>query len=103
MRNSASWWRGPVFALTLLVVAGCAAQTPSATPMTGPATSVDVPQREDAAFGDVVVGTGLDSGTAAFMMLAGSTLKVIDGHTFVARHVCPNGATAKAAYHLYLS
>ena len=72
MRNSAPWWRGLVFALTLLVVAGCAAQTPSPTPMTGPATSVDVPQREDAAFGDVVVSTGLDSGTAAFMMLAGS-------------------------------
>jgi len=86
--------------LTLVVVAGCAAQTPAAT-MTGPATSVDVLQREDAAFGDVVVSTGLDSGTAAFMMLAESTMKVIDGHTFVVRQAFPNGATAKAAYHLY--
>ena len=102
MRNSsAPWWRGLVLALTLLVVAGCAAQTPSVTPVTGPATSVDVPQREDAAFGDVVVGTGLESGTAAFMMLAGSTLKVVDGYTFVVRQAFPNGATAKAAYHLY--
>jgi hypothetical protein len=100
MRNSAPWWRGLVCALTLVVVAGCAAQTPAAT-MTGPATSVDVAQREDAAFGDVVVSTGLDSGTAAFMMLAESTTKVIDGHTFVVRQAFPNGATAKAAYHLY--
>ena len=100
MRNSAPWWRGLVCALTLVVVAGCAAQTPAAT-MTGPATSVDVLQREDAAFGDVVVSTGLDSGTAAFMMLSGSTMKVIDGHTFVVRQAFPNGATAKAAYHLY--
>ncbi len=92
---------GLVLALTLLVFTGCAAQTPQVTPVTGPASSVDVAQHEDAAFGDVVVGSGFDSGTAAFMMLAGSTLKVVDGHTFVARQVFPNGATAKAAYHLY--
>ena len=34
-------------------------------------------------------------------MLAGSTVKVVDGHTFVVRQAFPNGATAKAAYHLY--
>ena len=98
-------------AAALLVVAGCAVPTPSvstpptqassATPATGPATSVVELQREDSAFGDIVTSTGLDSGTAAFMMLAGSTLNVVDGHTFVARQDFPNGATAKAAYHLY--
>jgi hypothetical protein len=97
MRNSAPWWRGPVCALMLLVVAGCTTQTPSPTPVAGPATSMDVAQREDAAFGDLVVSSGLDSGTAAFMMLAGSTMKVVDGHTFVVRQAFPNGATAKAA------
>jgi hypothetical protein len=98
-------------ALALLLVAGCTVQAPSvstsaqqtsaAKPVAGPLTSVLEPQREDAAFGAIVTKAGLDSGTAAFMMLAGSTLKVVDGHTFVARQEFPNGATAKAAYHLY--
>lgn len=111
MSKTTLWCRGLAGALTLLLAAGCVAQPPSAitsgqqtsatTPTSGPATSVTDPQREDAAFGDIVTGTGLDSGTAAFMMLAGSTLKVVDGHTFVARQSFPNGATAKAAYHLF--
>lgn len=111
MTSANHWCRVPAAAVVLLVLGGCAAQTPSvstsaqqtasATPATGPATSLVEPQREDAAFGDIVTSTGLDSGTAAFMMLAGSTLKVVDGHTFVARQEFPNGATAKAAYHLY--
>jgi hypothetical protein len=111
MTRATQWCWSLAGAMALVVVTGCTAQAPSGgtsgqqtsagTPVSGPARSITDPQHEDAAFGAVVTGTGLDGGTAAFMMLAGSTLKVIDGHTFVAQQAFPNGATAKAAYHLY--
>ena len=111
MTRATQWCWSLASALALVVVAGCTAQAPSTstsgqqtsagTPVSGPARSITDPQREDSAFGAVVTSTGLDGGTAAFMMLAGSTLKVVDGHTFVAQQAFPNGATAKAAYHLY--
>ncbi len=97
--------------MALLVTAGCTVpassagppepQPSAATPVAGPATSILDPQREDAAFGDIVTSTGLDSGTAAFMMLSGSTLEVVDGHTFVLEQAHANGATSRTAFHLY--
>lgn len=114
MAGSRVWLRTFLVA-GVLSASGCsavgAAVSPAADPgastppasglVASPAVSVPTPQREDASFGEVVQAAGFDAGTAAFALLTSSTLKVVDGHTFVVRQVFANGATATTAYHLF--
>ncbi len=91
---------------TAVLLAACSGADPSPHGNTAsraagppPATSMTTPVASEH-LADVVEAAGFDAGTGWVASRTRSSVRVVDGHTYLVTHQFPNGAIAEMTYHL---